>query len=230
LWLKPAAGVAEESSMGRPIVKRPMNSAAPLRARMRESTRQAILDAAELVYGEHGFAGGRLERIARQAGVAVGTLYNHFSDRDALVRALLDAKRAELLRRVDAGIGAAGREFAPQLNALVGSIFEHFSEHRRLFALLTQTEPGRRSAGAAALALRKSPFQTALAQRATRVIALGQRQRRIAKEDPRLLAGLVVGMLRATILDQLERPRALPSSVLTEKLVRVFLNGARARP
>jgi AcrR family transcriptional regulator len=226
LRLKSVAGRAESSSVEHPSVKKSIERVPPLRARMRESTRQAILDAAEVVYGERGFSGGRLERIAGQAGVAVGTLYNHFADRDALVRALLDKKRAELLRRVDAGIGAANGVFEPQLIALVSSVFEYFGQHRRLFALLTHTEPGRRTAGAVALPVRKSPFQTDLAERARRVIALGQRQRQLVKEDPRLLAGVVLGMLRATILDQLERARPLPSAMLTAKLVRVFLNGA----
>jgi AcrR family transcriptional regulator len=196
---------------------------------MRESTKQAILDAAEFVYAARGLSGGRLEEIADQAGVAVGTLYNHFSDRDALVRALLDAKRTDLIRCIDVGISVAGGQFTPQLIALVGSVFEHYSQHQGWFTLLTQTEHGRHSAGAVAPASRISPFQRDLVQRARCVIELGQRQRRLEKEDSRLLASLLVGMLRAAILDQLGRPRPLPPSELADKVVRIFLKGAARR-
>src|SRR2546422_7964168 len=60
----------------------------PLRARLRETIRHSILDAAETVFSEHGTAHGRMEQIAARAGVSVGTLYNHFVDRRDLVEAL----------------------------------------------------------------------------------------------------------------------------------------------
>jgi AcrR family transcriptional regulator len=51
-----------------------------LRERLREEAARAILAAAEEVFATDGLQ-ARMERIAEQAGVAVGTLYNHFEDR-----------------------------------------------------------------------------------------------------------------------------------------------------
>ncbi|MFJ2960156.1 TetR/AcrR family transcriptional regulator [Streptomyces sp. NPDC087270] len=67
--------------------------------------RSAIIDAALRAAGERGDAVS-MEDIAREAGVAVGTLYRHFPDRRALLediavdalRELLEATRAELGR------------------------------------------------------------------------------------------------------------------------------------
>jgi AcrR family transcriptional regulator len=57
--------------------------------------RQRLLDAAAETFASTG-VGASLEAIAAQAGVSIGTLYNHFPDRDALV----DAVVAESLERI----------------------------------------------------------------------------------------------------------------------------------
>jgi AcrR family transcriptional regulator len=51
--------------------------------------RQAILDAALLVFAEHGFEAARLDDVAARAGVAKGTLYLYFPSKEALFEALV---------------------------------------------------------------------------------------------------------------------------------------------
>jgi AcrR family transcriptional regulator len=50
--------------------------------------RGKLLDAAAAVLGEHGLD-APLDVVARRAGVSIGTLYNHFPDRAALIAAVL---------------------------------------------------------------------------------------------------------------------------------------------
>jgi AcrR family transcriptional regulator len=45
------------------------------------TTKQRLLDAAERVIRTKGLAAASTREIAREAGCADGTLYNHFSDR-----------------------------------------------------------------------------------------------------------------------------------------------------
>ena len=54
-----------------------------------EKTRNAILDAAEHVFNEHGVARTSLEEIARAANVTRGAVYWHFKDKIALCEAML---------------------------------------------------------------------------------------------------------------------------------------------
>ena len=54
-----------------------------------EQTRNAILDAAEHVFNEHGVARTSLEEIARAANVTRGAVYWHFRDKIALCEAML---------------------------------------------------------------------------------------------------------------------------------------------
>jgi AcrR family transcriptional regulator len=50
--------------------------------------REAILRAARQTFERDGFAGARMQDIARRARMAVGTLYLYFESKDALARAL----------------------------------------------------------------------------------------------------------------------------------------------
>ena len=50
---------------------------------------QAILEAAAQVFERHGYAAGTTNRIAERAGVSIGTLYQYFPNKDAILVALV---------------------------------------------------------------------------------------------------------------------------------------------
>lgn len=92
---------------------------APAGARA-EKTRRSILDAAERLFAEHGFAATRLEDIATRVGIRRASMVYHFKDKRALHDAVLadvlsglheqirDAVEAENLpeSRIEAAVGA----------------------------------------------------------------------------------------------------------------------------
>ncbi|MER5258202.1 TetR/AcrR family transcriptional regulator [Streptomyces sp. NPDC002855] len=65
-----------------------------------ELTRQRILDAAARVFAEYGYAAGTTNRIAERAGVSIGSLYQYYPNKDAILVELLT-------RHLDAGMAAA---------------------------------------------------------------------------------------------------------------------------
>jgi AcrR family transcriptional regulator len=79
----------------------------PRQDRSRETV-EAIVEAAAQVFERHGYAAGTTNRIAQRAGVSIGTLYQYFPNKDALV--------AELARRHIAQLEATAW---PALEALV---------------------------------------------------------------------------------------------------------------
>jgi AcrR family transcriptional regulator len=90
-------------------------------------SRQQIVSAAHRLFLEQGFHGTTMRQIARESSLALGSLYNHFKDKDDLFRAVFEAynpyplllialensqgKTAEELTRM------AARRLVTQLNA-----------------------------------------------------------------------------------------------------------------
>jgi AcrR family transcriptional regulator len=58
---------------------------------------EEILEAALAVFGEKGYAGTRLDDVARRAGVSKGTLYLYFSSKEDLFQAMVQARVEEAL-------------------------------------------------------------------------------------------------------------------------------------
>jgi AcrR family transcriptional regulator len=73
-------------------------------------TRQRILDAAAQVFAEYGYAAGTTNRIAEHAQVSIGSLYQYFPNKDAVLRALMQA-------HADAGVHLIAERSAAGLPA-----------------------------------------------------------------------------------------------------------------
>jgi AcrR family transcriptional regulator len=67
-----------------------------------EARRQAILDAAVGVFVAQGFAAAKLDDVAEKAGVAKGTIYLHFKDKQDLFEQMVRAAVAPVIERLEA--------------------------------------------------------------------------------------------------------------------------------
>lgn len=84
------------------------------RQRRSERTRDRILDAAVQVFTQYGYARGTTNRIAEWADVSVGSLYQYYPNKDAIVVELA-------ARHLDAGIAAVNqRQQAGMPDSVVG--------------------------------------------------------------------------------------------------------------
>jgi AcrR family transcriptional regulator len=83
-----------------------MKSTTKSRAENTARRRLAVIDAALDVFTEKGFAAARMEDIARQAGVAKGTIYLQFRDKEALFEAIVR-------QEISPFVGALGSGLAP---------------------------------------------------------------------------------------------------------------------
>lgn len=90
----------------------------PRQSRSR-ATFEAILEATARILVEDGMEAASTNRIAARAGVSIGSLYQYFSDRESIVRALLEQQfvRAEALRPAQIDDAEAPR--AERLRAIV---------------------------------------------------------------------------------------------------------------
>ena len=102
-----------------------MSDGVPGRARKAEpaARRDAILDAALTVFAERGFEAARLDDVAAQAGVAKGTLYLYFKDKEALFEEVVRSAASPIVERLSVLATAPDMPMTLMLDALFG-LFE----------------------------------------------------------------------------------------------------------
>jgi AcrR family transcriptional regulator len=94
---------SKPASAKAPSPKPPSNRAARAAER-----REAIIEAALDEFVARGFAATRLDDVAKRAGVAKGTIYLHFKDKEALFQELIRTALVPLISRLAAPPPAGG--------------------------------------------------------------------------------------------------------------------------
>lgn len=92
--------------------------------------------AAEIVFAERGFFNARVAEIAREAGVADGTIYLYFKSKDDLLISVFEA-RMERVNTVLAGAIAEHQSTSDKLTAFVHAYFDLVREQPAVAEVLT---------------------------------------------------------------------------------------------
>ena len=189
-----------------------------LKERLREVTSRAILAAAEAVLLEQGMD-APMEVIAARAGVAVGTLYNHFEDRQALVKELLETHRAQLRADVQAAeqrtLGLPVRE---QLLAMVQAMVSGWS---KIYLVMR----GEHVINAA----RRAEVRQRIAKLFGPVLERGRKEGTIALDPHGLQPVIFLGLQQAFFTMGADDPKHYPIDRVAERLVEAFLHGAGSK-
>lgn len=189
-----------------------------MRETAREAVRVAILDAAEELIAKHGLHDAALVQIAKRAGVAVGTLYNYFTDRDALIRGLFESRRATLRPMLLAAIRAgADLPFEPRLRGFVRGVLAAFESHRSFLKVAIENEHLKPSGSTTPQDLRAG---------AVDIVAAGVREGVIAAEKAELLPLVITGTIKAIAVHRLQTGGELPADA--DAIVEVLLAAMRS--
>lgn len=203
-----------------------------LRQRIRETTAQAILGAAEEVFANKGLHAAHMGEIAALAGVSVGTLYNHFADRDALLSGLLEDRRAELLARIDDALRDAPKDgaFRERLRAFLMAVLTHKLAHRRFFQILMQGEIGRYQETFPSACHVPPATMHEVVARLDKLMKQGVRARALRADIVDLAPVLFMGMIRAIMIRDTFLKAAGDGDLLGEadRLLTFFFEGAGA--
>jgi TetR/AcrR family transcriptional regulator, repressor of fatR-cypB operon len=152
----------------------------------RRSTRDAVLDAALAVFTEHTYNGTAVPLVAERAGAAVGTIYRHFPSKQALVNAVFQHWKRQMLEYLTRGADP-GEPVRAEFGRLWSALRAFATDHPTAFAFLEhQQHEGYLDAESTAL----SEQATALA---TDLVLRGQRAGQIRPGDPAVLVALVYG-------------------------------------
>jgi len=101
-------------------------------------TKQKIFDAATKVVGKYGYAEASVARITEEAGVAQGTFYNHFENRQELLDQLLPKIGIDMVRFIRARTGTA--HAARQEIERFGAFFDFIREVPEFLRILNEAE------------------------------------------------------------------------------------------
>jgi AcrR family transcriptional regulator len=105
------------------------------------ATQARILDSARRVFARHGYAAGTTNRIAADAGISVGSLYQYFPNKDALLAALVREHIEEGTRELLAALAGGGRDVASLVRRAVTALVEVHAADRRLHRVLFEESP-----------------------------------------------------------------------------------------
>ena len=108
-----------------------------------EGAREAILNAAEEVFAEHGFDGARVDAIAAAAGYNKSLIFQYFGDKLGLYASLLKRSddrtrylQAEALEMANKDQSFFQPDkFKPTLKLFMGRLFDFFQENPRLIKI-----------------------------------------------------------------------------------------------
>lgn len=136
-----------------------MNQADHNEATMRRRPRQGrgqqrvetILDAAEQLYAEIGYEAATTNEIAARASTAIGSLYQFFPNKEAILHALVERYRAGFAALIENPVeqSAADQTLAGQIARLVDAMIAYGGEHPGLIRVVLQPGAAPAIAGAA---------------------------------------------------------------------------------
>jgi AcrR family transcriptional regulator len=186
-------------------------------ARARAATRERLLESGQALFAEQGLHKVTTHDIAAHAGVAAGTFYNHFPDKHALFRELVDAAVDELHRRVE----LARDESAPlpdRLRAHATAMIDFAEDNRDMIRVVFSGDAD------------SAQVEHDVLDRLARSVADVRRQFIASGQlpgvlDPEVVSQAVVGMWARVFAWWAEDPSRAPRETVIETLTGIQLHG-----
>lgn len=189
-----------------------------------------LLDAAEVVFAEKGYAGATVKEIAERSEFSVGAVYQFFESKEALLRGVMRRRNVEVRQQMEEVLARSDDPYE-QLHALVDFVTEWYDAHEPYYRLFQQ------AIGAAWMNLKVgfddtnwSQYEDILALEAG-VFASGIERGRFRPLDPAGMAVIFAGMMQAYLAHRIvgvgadKRPAAevLPLKEVHQLVDRAFL-------
>jgi TetR/AcrR family fatty acid metabolism transcriptional regulator len=194
--------------------------------RAKDNKREKILKAAEKTFAKKGFYNAKVAEIARAAGVADGTIYLYFKNKDDVLISLFEERMAWFIAECKKILQAETEVFA-KLRILISFHFRLFEENPDMAEVIT-------------VELRQSSkFMREYKPRHfleylrifSEIIAQGQKEGKISKKlNPRVIRRAIFGAVDEITLDwALSGKKRFAMSQAAEQLSYMLLEGLKMR-
>jgi AcrR family transcriptional regulator len=196
------------------------------RPTVRPLRREQILDVAQRLIGERGWAGLTFATLCQEAGISNGVLTYHFHDKDDLLFALFERRIARMREQCLAPFVTGEGSLRERLQILVGSMPDHGTERRdyRLLHLHFLS----RSVDRPEIAER---FRTLYAERLQDIAGRLRKDAAagIIVRDPGTAAAMIIGVLAGFSTIHSTINTAPPHAEMVELLYTYLTNGGEGR-
>jgi AcrR family transcriptional regulator len=187
---------------------------APQQARSKETV-ELILRATAHILRSEGYSSCSTNRVAKKAGVSVGSLYQYFSSREVLVTSLAERHVKNMQDTMLQALSSLRSDapFEKTVRVLLRAILEHHARDPALHRVLAEQVP--QLAGMAKI------HSLGIASFALVQVAIEKQQKQFRPLDAKLASHILVQSVRAIIFSAfLEKP-PIPLSSLEEELVQL---------
>ena len=122
--------------------KRDLNPRKRPNQRRSKATVDAVLQAAANVLSKEGYEAATTNRVAKEAGVSVGSVYQYFPSREALVAELIDRQADRMLGMLTDQLSeVATAPLEDAIRTMIHALFDALAEDAPLNAVLLQSLP-----------------------------------------------------------------------------------------
>jgi len=182
---------------------------------------QRILEAAVRVFARQGFHQSTVAQVAREAGVADGTIYNYFRNKDDILIQFFAVRAAQVFARFRSTVGQ-GENALDKLRLLLRAHLEEFQRDPDMAVVYeTETHQRRRLAEEQIRSMAKT-YQDILAE----IIEQGQEEGLFRRNlYTGLVKRLVLGAVQETISSWLRSGRPYDLVSMADPLVDLLLYG-----
>ena len=185
---------------------------------MKDGISQAALE----VLKQHGYEGLTMDRVAEVAGVAKGSIYHYFRNKQELVTHVFEQIIEPAIQAGEEIVGKSTPALE-KLEAMVRMWLEYFSQHRSLFDFLFR-DPAVRE-----LCFTSQRAKHGLAiDRFRAILQQGMEEGVFRSLDPVVVAEMIIGALQFVIERQLETGETRPIDDSVQRLLDVFVHGIGA--
>ena len=179
---------------------------------------ERIVDAAARVLAEYGYEGASTHRIAAEAEISSGSLYQYFASKDAVVAAVLDRFADQLGARIDKALASAmGLGWQEAGRLLLTAQFEVFEQN--IGSLRTIIERAAQFGSADRLEVMDRRFADLV-----RLYLLAHRDQFRADLDVEATVWLMVETGSALAIRYVVHPPPIPRERLIDALTQLFVD------
>ncbi len=184
--------------------------------------RKQILEEAARLFSERRFDEVLMDDIAHSAGVAKGTLYTYFADKEELYFAVVFEGISRLNEKVQAK-ASGDKDPEKKLRKIVHAIVSFVSQNGFFFKLMS-IEDSKSGSGSNENRKRWRELRHIQLQAIESVLIDGAQQGRFCVEQPHIEAAILRDMVRSTVINAGGK---LSVESMVDIIVRVFLCGIR---